>query len=72
MDRRVALQLSLQSSIKGLSVVGIVYYFVGLVGYAAKALSATEITMTAMEASNPVVAIPLTLGVGRIRKLAND
>ena len=37
MDRRAKLQLRLQQTVEGLSVAAIVYYVVGLVGYAAKA-----------------------------------
>jgi uncharacterized membrane-anchored protein len=38
MDRRAKLQLRLQQTVEGLSVAAILYYLVGLVGYAAKAL----------------------------------
>jgi uncharacterized membrane-anchored protein len=37
MDRRAKLQLRLQQTVEGLSLAAIVYYVVGLVGYAAKA-----------------------------------
>ena len=40
MNRRARLQLRLQETVEGLSVVAITYYAVGLVGYAAKALEA--------------------------------
>src|SRR3546814_8262212 len=39
MNRRARLQLRLQETVEGLSVVAISYYVVGLVGYAAKARS---------------------------------
>ena len=38
MDRRAKLQLRLQQTVEGLSVAAILYYLVGLVGYAAKGL----------------------------------
>ena len=40
MDRRARLQLRLQETVEGLSVVAITYYAVGLIGYASKALKA--------------------------------
>ena len=39
MDRRARLQLRLQQTVEGLSVAAISYYVVGLIGYAAKAIS---------------------------------
>jgi uncharacterized membrane-anchored protein len=38
MDRRASIQLRLQETVEGLSVVAISYYAVGLLGYAAKPL----------------------------------
>jgi len=38
MDRRAKQQLRLQQTVEGLSVAAILYYLVGLVGYAAKGL----------------------------------
>lgn len=75
MDRRAALQLRLQSTVEGLSVAAITYYVVGLVGYAAKALTAAGIPVNveiAMGVSIPVVAGLMAFGVRKIRKLANN
>jgi uncharacterized membrane-anchored protein len=74
MDRRAALQLRLQSTVEGLSVAAITYYVVGLVGYAAKALTVAGVAVNAeiaMGVSIPVVAALMALGVRNIRKLAH-
>lgn len=61
MDRRADLQLRLQETVEGLSVVAISYYLIGLVSYGAKGLKAGGLPV------NPDVlialAIPLVLGV---------
>lgn len=71
MNRRVRLQLRLQETVEGLSVVAISYYAVGLVGYAAKAAKATGIHLDTDLATG--IAIPLVLAavwllVRRIRR----
>jgi hypothetical protein len=43
MDRRARLQLRLQQTVEGLSVAAITYYVVGLIAYAAKAVSDTRL-----------------------------
>ena len=43
MDRRAKLQLRLQQTVEGLSVVAISYYLLGLLGYVVKGLSSTGI-----------------------------
>jgi uncharacterized membrane-anchored protein len=43
MNRRAELQFRLQRTVEGLSVVAIVYYLAGLVGYGAKALKALKV-----------------------------
>jgi uncharacterized membrane-anchored protein len=70
MNRRVKLQLQLQSTVEGLSVAAITYYVVGLVGYAAKGLEAggapvdgTLVTGLAI----PVVALLVAFAVRRVR-----
>jgi uncharacterized membrane-anchored protein len=71
MNRRGRLQLRLQETIEGLSIVAITYYAVGLVGYAARALALAgwplepEITMGA---SIPVVAVLVALALRYVRR----
>ncbi len=71
-NRRAGLQLRLQTTVEGLSVVAITYYLVGLVGYAAKAVeAATGLHIDpaiAMGASIPLAAVLVTLGIHRIRR----
>jgi uncharacterized membrane-anchored protein len=74
MDRRAAVQLRLQSTVEGLSVAAITYYVVGLVGYAAKALTSVGVPINpeiAMGVSIPVTALLMILGVRNIRKLVH-
>ena len=70
MDRRAALQLRLQHTVEGLSVVAISYYAVSLVGYllypAAKALHISKEMMTA--GATPLVIFAVWLMVRAIRK----
>ena len=42
MNRRAQAQLRLQQTVEGLSVAAITYYIVGLIGYAAKGLKASD------------------------------
>ncbi len=71
MNRRVRLQLRLQSTVEGLSIAAVTYYIVGLVGYAAKAFKAAgghidpELTMGF---SIPVVAALMALGLRKMRR----
>ena len=71
MNRRVRLQLRLQSTVEGLSIAAVTYYIVGLVGYAAKAFKAAgghidpELTMGL---SIPVVAALMALGLRKMRR----
>lgn len=72
MDRRAKLQLRLQETVEGLSVVAVTYYAVGLVAYAAKALKIAGIALDAELAAGiaiPIVAVIAALGVRRIRKM---
>ncbi len=71
MDRRARLQLRLQQTVEGLSVVAISYYLVGLVSYALKAgksagLPINPELLTGL--SIPFVTGVLALGVWRLRR----
>ncbi|MCV2881367.1 DUF3422 family protein [Actibacterium sp. XHP0104] len=70
MDRRADLQLRLQETVEGLSVVAISYYAVSLVGYAAyplaEPLGLSKGLMTAI--ITPVVVLLVWMMVRRIRK----
>ncbi len=70
MNRRVRLQIRLQETVEGLSVVAISYYAVGLVGYAAKALAATGVPVDPGVAQGiailPVAAVAW-FGIRRLR-----
>lgn len=71
MNRRARLQLRLQETVEGLSVVAISYYAVGLVGYAAKAAHAAGLpvdTDVAIGIAIPLVLAAVWLMVRRIRR----
>ena len=73
MDRRAKLQLRLQQTVEGLSVVAIVYYAASLVGYLAKALKSAGIPVEpdrAAGASIPVLALVAVLALKRARRRA--
>lgn len=76
MNRRAKLQLRLQETVEGLSVVAISYYLVGLVHYLAKGAVEAGIPLhpeTAAAVSVPVVILLVWLGVRRLRKaIAKD
>jgi uncharacterized membrane-anchored protein len=68
MDRRAKLQLRLQQTVEGLSLAAIVYYVVGLVGYAAKAGKAGGLPIDpdlTVGLAIPVVAL---LGLALVRR----
>ena len=70
MDRRAALQLRLQETVEGLSVVAISYYLLGLLGYLAKGMKAIGLhldTDLVGMIGLPVVAGLVMLGVRRVR-----
>ena len=74
MNRRVKLQLRLQTAVEGFSIAAVTYYIVGLVGYVAKALKAAGVPVepdVAMGVSIPVVAALMALGVRRTRRLVS-
>lgn len=71
MDRRAQLQVRLQQTVEGLSVVAISYYLVSLVGYLAKGASKLGmpwppdvVTLAAL----PIVIVGVWVGVKRIRR----
>lgn len=71
MNRRARLQLRLQETVEGLSVVAISYYVVGLVGYAAKGAKAAGTPVDpdiAVLAALPLVVGLVWLGVRRLRR----
>jgi len=71
MDRRARLQLRLQETVEGLSVAAISYYLVGLVGYAAKGISAAGFPLPVdfiTGISIPLVVLLVWAAVRRVRK----
>jgi uncharacterized membrane-anchored protein len=71
MDHRARVQLRLQETVEGLSVVAISYYLVGLVGYAAKGAKAAGLHIdpdAAILLALPLVLGMVWLGVRRLRK----
>jgi len=71
MNRRARMQLRLQETVEGLSVVAISYYLLGLVLYAAKGLKAAGLPVdpdVAALASLPVIIGAVILGVKRLRR----
>ena len=71
MDRRAKLQLRLQQTVEGLSVVAISYYLLGLLGYVVKGLSSTGIIKFDTEFVLMTLIVPVLLlvwlGVHRLR-----
>ena len=72
MNRRAKLQLHLQETVEGLSVVAITYYASQLVSYLAKGLAKTVVPALSPEiaaaASIPVIAAVVALGIRRMRR----
>jgi uncharacterized membrane-anchored protein len=71
MDRRARLQLRLQQTVEGLSVAAITYYVVGLIAYAAKALSGTRVPIredVVIGIAVPLVAAAVFLATRRVRR----
>lgn len=71
MDRRADLQLRLQETVEGLSVVVLSYYLVGLVSYAVKALSKLGLPLNPDLAAGlaiPVVLVVVGLGMRWLRR----
>ncbi|MFZ9103521.1 MAG: DUF3422 family protein [Burkholderiaceae bacterium] len=73
MDRRAKLQLKLQQTVEGLSLVVLSYYAVGLIGYLVKGLKSAGLHVDAelvTGAAVPVVAGLLYWGIRRARRRA--
>jgi uncharacterized membrane-anchored protein len=73
MDRRAKLQLKLQQTVEGLSLVVLTYYAVGLIGYMAKGLQSSGVALPVELISAiavPVIAGLLYIGIRRARRLA--
>jgi len=73
MDKRAKLQLRMQETVEGLSVVVLSYYLLGMIGYGLKGLKSAGIPLN-VEISTGI-AIPIVLGivffsVRRLRRLA--
>ncbi|OAN55264.1 hypothetical protein A6A04_11435 [Paramagnetospirillum marisnigri] len=71
MNRRAELQLRLQETVEGLSVVAISYYLLGLIGYLSKGLKSLGLPVDydlAGLIGLPVVAGAVWLGMRRLRK----
>ena len=61
MDRRARLQLRLQETVEGLSVIAIGYYGVGLIGYALKGLEKSGLAIDAT--LGMAIALPFVVGI---------
>ncbi len=73
MNRRAKLQLRLQQTVEGLSVVAVSYYATGILGYAFDGLNAAGLrfdTAIALAAAVPVIAALVWLAIRRIRRAA--
>ncbi|MDA8231969.1 MAG: DUF3422 domain-containing protein [Magnetospirillum sp.] len=71
MNRRAKLQLRLQETVEGLSVVAISYYLLGLVSYAAKGLKAVGAPVSpdlAAIVGLPIILGAVTLALRRLRR----
>lgn len=71
MNRRAKLQIRLQQTVEGLSVVAITYYVVGLINVLARGLATGGIAVKAEVAtaiSLPIVALLVAIGVRRLRR----
>jgi uncharacterized membrane-anchored protein len=70
MDKRAQLQLRLQETVEGLSIVAITYYSVSLIGYIAKSLKTLGVNIDPNLATGiaiPIVALLAAFGVHHIR-----
>lgn len=68
MDRRAKLQLRLQQTVEGLSLAAIVYYVVGLVGYAAKAGKSGGLPIDPDLATGLAIPVVALLGLAMLRR----
>jgi len=72
MNKRAELQLRLQETVEGLSVVAISYYLVGLLGYALKGAKAGGLPVNpdlAIGVAVPVVAFVIWMGLRKAKKV---
>ncbi len=67
MDRRTQLQLRLQQTVEGLSVVAISYYLIGLIAYPIKAIDGINHEV-AIGIAVPIVILTVALFVNRMRR----
>ncbi|MBT4220201.1 MAG: DUF3422 family protein, partial [Rhodospirillaceae bacterium] len=71
MDRRAKVQLRLQETVEGLSVVAISYYLLGLISYTAKSVKAAGVPINAditTGLSLPIVIGIIWFGLRRLRR----
>ena len=71
MNHRARMQLRLQQTVEGLSIAAITYYVVGLVGYSAKALKESGVTLSVEVTTGisiPFVAVAIWLAARRVRR----
>ena len=71
MDRRASLQLRLQDTVEGLSVIAISYYGVGLVGYALKGLESQGVPISpalGMGLATPLVVFSAWMFLQRVKR----
>jgi uncharacterized membrane-anchored protein len=74
MNRRVKLQLRLQSTVEGLSVAAITYYIASLVGRVAEALEVAGLHINPSLAEGiaiPLIAGGMAIGIRRVRRLVH-
>lgn len=74
MDRRARLQLRLQETVEGLSIVVLSYYLLGIIGYGLKAVKAAGYkfdTELATGIAIPIVVTAVFLAVRRLRRRAH-
>lgn len=72
MNQRAKVQLRLQQTVEGLSIAAVSYYIVGLMGYAAKAVSAGGVNVSpeiVTGISIPFVVLAVALAVRRVKKI---
>ena len=75
MDKRAHLQLRLQETVEGLSIVVLSYYLLGLVAYGLKAVKAAGIkfdTELATGIAIPIVVVTVFLAVRRIKSMVHN
>ena len=72
MNRRAKMQLRLQETVEGLSVVAVSYYILGLVGFLAKGAKASGLGIDpdiAVAVALPLIVVATALGLGRVRRM---